>query len=109
MKVGIIVYSGDAEVVWNALRFANFSIAMADQVKLFLIGKGVECAASQSLDNGPFQVTEQLQTLLKTGGKVFACGTCLDIHKLKAPEGFTVTTLKDLHEIVKESDKIVTF
>lgn len=43
------------------------------------------------------------------GGKVFACGTCLEIHKLKAPKGFAVATLKDLYEIVKESDRVVSF
>ena len=109
MKVGIILYSNDPETVWNALRFANFSIAMGDQLSLFLIGKGVDCAEIASLDTDKFKPSEQLQTLLRTGGKVFVCGTCLEIHKLKPPKAFTVATLKEMYEIVRESDRVVTF
>ncbi len=109
MKVGIIIYSDDPETVWNAFRFGNFVLAMGDMVKMFLIGKGVECVKSELLDTEKFKVTEQLQIFLKTGGRIFACGTCLEIHQLKAPERFTVATLKDLHEIIQASDKLVTF
>ncbi len=109
MKVGIVIYSNDAETVWNAFRFANFTIAMGDQLSIFLIGRGVDCAAGESLDTEKFKPSEQLQTVLRTGGKVFACGTCLQIHGLNAPEAFTISTLKEMYGIVKESDKVVTF
>ncbi len=109
MKVGIVIYSSDPETVWNAFRFANFALSMGDGVRIFLISKGVEVVAPKSLDADKFKVSEQLETVFKTGGKVFACGTCLEIHQLKAPQGFTVSTLKDLYEIIKESDKVVTF
>ncbi len=109
MKVGIVIYCNDPETVWNAFRFGNFTLATGDEVRVFLIGKGVDCVQCDSLDTGKFKVSEQLQTLIRTGGKVFACGTCLEIHQLKAPNTFTVATLKDMYEIVKESDKIVTF
>ena len=55
MKLGIVVYSGDSEAVWNAFRFGNFALAMGDEVKVFLLGKGVE---SESLDTDKFNVTE---------------------------------------------------
>ena len=106
MKVGIVVYSNDSETVWNAFRFANFSLAMKDEVSVFFIGKGVEFA---SLDAGVFKVSAQLTEFLKSNGKVFICGTCLDIHKLKAPGTFTVATLKELYDIVGQSDKVITF
>ena len=35
MKTGIIIYSNDAETVWNAFRFANFSLKEGDTVKIF--------------------------------------------------------------------------
>ncbi len=54
MKVGIIIYTDDAETVWNAFRFGNFALAMGDQVKVFLLGKGVEV---DSLDTNKFDVT----------------------------------------------------
>lgn len=109
MKLGIVIYSNDPETVWNAFRFANFVLTMGDELRIFLIGKGVEVVAPELLDTGKFKVSEQLQTVFKMGCRVFACGTCLEIHQLKAPKGFTVSTLKDLYEIVKESDKVVTF
>jgi uncharacterized protein involved in oxidation of intracellular sulfur len=92
--------------VWNALRFGNFALANADEVKVFLIGSGVEI---KSLDTDKFNVAEQLQTLIKNDGKVFVCGTCLETHQIEAPEAFKVSTLKDIHEIIKESDKVISF
>jgi len=106
MKLGIVVYSDDSETVWNAFRFGNFVLAMGDEVKAFLIGKGVEV---ELLDTDKFNVTEQLQTFVGIGGKIFACGTCLEIHQLEAPEIFTVSTMKDIYEIVEQSDRIITF
>ena len=106
MKIGITVYSDDSETVWNALRFANFSLAMGDEVRVFLLGKGVEI---ESLDRDIFKVTEQLQTFINSGGKVLACGTCLEIHRLEASKTSTVSTLGDIYQIVKESDRILTF
>ena len=106
MKAGIIVYTDDAEAVWNAFRFGNFALAMGDKVKIFLFGKGVEI---DSLDVDKFDVTEQVNTFLDTGGAIYACGTCLEIHELKASERYKVATMKDIYEIIKESDKVVTF
>ena len=106
MKVGIVIYSNDPETAWNAFRFANFSLSMHDEVSVFLLGSGVE---SKSLDTDKIKVTEQLQTFANRGGKIFACGVCLEFHQLSAPETFAVSTMKDLYEIIKESDKIVTF
>ena len=37
MKLGVIVYSTDAEVVFNAFRLANFSLKEKDDVRLFLL------------------------------------------------------------------------
>ena len=106
MKMGIVIYSDDSETVWNAFRFGNFTLAMGDEVRVFLIGKGVEC---ESLGTDKFKVMEQLRVFVDGGGKIFACGTCLEIHQLETPEIFAVATLNDIYEIVKESDKVVTF
>ncbi|MFC1992199.1 DsrE family protein [Chloroflexota bacterium] len=106
MNLGIVIYSDDSETVWNAFRFGTFALSENDEVKVFLIGKGVMV---ESLDMDMFKVTEQLQRFVNSGGKIFACGTCLEVHQLEAPETFKVSKLGDLYEIVKESDRIVTF
>ena len=106
MKMGIVIYSNDSETVWNAFRFGNFTLAMGDEARVFLLGKGVEC---ESLDTDKFKVMEQLQTFIDGGGRIFACGTCLEIRRIEAPRGSVVATLSGIYEIVKESDKVVTF
>ena len=106
MKIGVIIYSNDPETVWNAFRFGNFCRAWGDDATFFLLGKGVEC---KSLDTDIFKVNEQLQTFIDTDGKIFACGTCLEMRQLQAPEAFTVATMKGMYEIVKESDRVITF
>lgn len=106
MKLGIIIYSSDPETVWNAFRFGNFALKSGDEVKIFLLAKGVEC---ESLDTDKFKVTEQINLFAKDGGKIFACGTCLKIRGSQGSEVCPMSTMKDLYEIVKESDKIVTF
>jgi uncharacterized protein involved in oxidation of intracellular sulfur len=106
MKIGIVVYSNDSETVWNAFRFANFALNEGDEINVFLLGKGVEC---ESLDTDKFKVTEQMQTLVDNGGEIFACGSCLKIRQSEGSEVCPLSTMKDLYEIVKMSDRIVTF
>ena len=106
MKLGIIVYSNEPETAWNAFRVANFSLSVGDEVRVFLLGKGVE---TESADTDKINISEQIQTFVKRGGKIFACGVCLEFHQLEASAMYTVSTMKDLYQIVKESDKTVTF
>ena len=43
MNLGIVIYSTDAETVWNAFQLGVFSLKEGDKVKTFLLVKGVEC------------------------------------------------------------------
>ena len=104
MKLGIVISSNDAETVWNAFRFANFALNSGDEVRIFLIGKGVEC---EKIEDEKFNVREQMEIFVNNGGKIYACGTCLKIREMDS--ACPVSTLKDLYEIVKWSDKLLTF
>lgn len=106
MKIGIVAYSNDSETAWNAFRFGNFALKEGDKVRVFLLGKGVEC---ESLDTDKFKVTEQMQTFVNGGGEILACGACLKIRQSKGSEMCPLSTMKDMYEVVKESDKIITF
>ena len=106
MKIGIVICSNDSETVWNALRYSNFALVMGDEVRVFLLGKGVEI---ESLDRDVFKVTEQLQSFINSGGEVLVCGTCLRIRQMEASGNHTVATLEDIYRIVKESDRTLTF
>ncbi len=106
MKLGLVIYSNDAEAVWNAFRLGNFAIKQGDSVKVFLLGKGVEC---ESIDTDKFKVTEQVKIFIEDGGKILACGSCLKIRNSVGTEVCPLSTMKDLYDIVNESDKVVTF
>lgn len=106
MKLGIVIYSNDAETIWNAFRFANFSLKESDTVKVFLLAKGVEY---ESLDSEKFTIKEQSKSFLEKNGKIFACGTCLKSRESEGSETCPMATMKDLYELVKESDKVISF
>ena len=48
MKLGIIISQTNPEINWNTFRLANFAIKQDDEVKIFLIGEGVEYEKSSS-------------------------------------------------------------
>ena len=106
MKLGIIIYSTDSETVWNGFRLGVFALKQGDQAKAFLLAKGVEC---EKLDTDQFKVTEQMQAFVDHGGVILACGTCLKLRHSEGSELCPLSTMKDLHDIIKESDKVVTF
>ena len=106
MKIGIVIYSTDAETAWNGFRFGVFALKQGDQVKAFLMAKGVEC---EKLDTPQFKVTEQMQAFVDGGGKILACGTCLKLRHSEGSELCPLSTMKDLHDLVKESDRVVSF
>ena len=106
MKIGIIISSNDTETCWNALRYANFCIVQKDEAKVFFMGKGVEY---QSISTDKFNTVEQAEKFMQSGGKILACGTCIKSRNQAGTEMCPINTMKDMYEIIKESDKVVTF
>ena len=105
LKIGIIISQTDPETVWNALRFANTAILEDHQIKIFLLGAGVEI---ESIENEKFNVKEQLDKLNQLGGTMLACGTCIKSRNMQF-EVCPISTMKDMLKIVTESDKVLTF
>jgi sulfur relay (sulfurtransferase) complex TusBCD TusD component (DsrE family) len=106
MKIGVIISSNDAETCWNALRYANFCLGQKDEVKVFLLGKGVDY---QSVSTDKFNTIGQAEKFLQSGGKILACGTCIKSRNLEGTEMCPISTMKDMYDIIKEGDKVVTF
>jgi len=106
VKIGIIISSNDAETCWNALRYANFCLSQKDEVKIFFMGKGVEY---QKISTDKFNTGEQVEKLMQSGGKVYACGICIKSRDQEGSELCPISTMKDMYDIVEASDKIVTF
>jgi uncharacterized protein involved in oxidation of intracellular sulfur len=106
MKIGIIISTNDPETCWNAIRYANFALGQKDAVKIFLMGKGVEY---QSISTEKFNTLEQAEKFLQDGGKILACGTCIKSRNQQDSEMCPISTMKDMYELIKESEKVVTF
>lgn len=106
MKLGIVIYTTDAETAWNGFRLGVFALKQGDQVKAFLMAKGVEC---EKLDTEQFKVTEQMQSFIDEGGDILACGTCLKLRHSEGSELCPLSTMKDLYDMIKESDRVVSF
>lgn len=106
MKLGIVISTDDPEVIWNAFRLGNFAIKEGDVVNVFLLAKGVEC---ESLDTEKFKIKEQMQALVDNGGKILACGTCLKIRQSEGSDVCPMSTMKDLYELVRDNDKVLSF
>ena len=104
MKLGIVIYSSDSETVWNAFRLGVFSLKEGDKVKVFLLAKGVEC---EKLDTDKFKVVEQMQLFVDNGGEILACGSCLTIRNSEGTELCPLSSMKDLYEIIRDSDKVI--
>ena len=61
MKIGIILETNDPEKAWNAIRFANTALTKQHEVRLFLMGAGVE---AESITHAKYNVKEQLHTFI---------------------------------------------
>jgi uncharacterized protein involved in oxidation of intracellular sulfur len=106
MKVGIVVYSSDAETAWNVFRFGSLALRQGDAVRVFLLGKGVEL---ESLQTEQFSAKEHMQSFVAAGGAILACGTCLKLRHSSGTEPCPLSTLQDLYEIVRDSDRVISF
>jgi len=106
MKLGMIITQTEPETVFNALRLANYAAGQGDAVAIFLLGKGVEL---DRIEDARFDVRGQARTLLDGGGRIAACGTCLKLRESPGSEICPISTMKDLYEIVRDSDRVVTF
>ncbi len=105
-RIGIIISSNDPETVWNAFRFGNFAAQEGDSVSVFLLGKGVE---AEKITDNAFDVSDMMKSYVSNGGKIFTCGTCLHSRNAGGTELCPISTMGDMYDIVKHSDKLLTF
>ena len=106
MNIGIVISQVEPETVWNAFRFANFSIDKGHKVNTFLMGKGVECVDIKSEE---YPALDEINKYIKNKGEIFACGTCLVSRGREGTPICPMSTMEDLMNIVETSDKLLTF
>jgi uncharacterized protein involved in oxidation of intracellular sulfur len=99
---------------YNALRLAG---ALAKQagilVRVFLIGEGAVCAhAHQKVPAGYYNVETMLKTVVKHGGEVGVCATCMEargITDAELVEGTKRSSMDQLAAWSAEADKVLVF
>jgi sulfur relay (sulfurtransferase) complex TusBCD TusD component (DsrE family) len=106
MKIGIVISTNDPETVWNAFRFGNVALKENHTVKVFLVNKGIE---AEDIKSANFDVNEQLHLFIENKGEILACGTCMKARQKEESNFCPIATMKNLLEIVVESDRLLTF
>lgn len=106
MKLGVVLNTSDPENVWNALRFGVTSLNGGHNVKVFLLGRGVEI---EEINDERFNVAEQISRFLQKGGELVACGTCLKIRNKKGMKICLTSSMQDLLKLVEDSDRFLVF
>lgn len=103
------------ELVYNGLRLATNLTAKHEDVELslFLMGDAASAAKSgQQTPNGYYNVERMLANVVRKGGTVKVCGTCMDARGLtdaELLEGATRSTMDELTELTYNADKVLVF
>jgi uncharacterized protein involved in oxidation of intracellular sulfur len=103
------------ERVYNGLRLATNLLAQHDQaeVSVFLLGDAASAAKSgQQTPNGYYNVERMLANVLRKGGTVRVCGTCMDARGLTDTElvaGAARSTMDELTALTVDADKVLVF
>jgi len=99
---------------YNALRLAGaLSKREGEQVKVFLLGDAASCAkANQKVPGGYYNLEIMLRAVVRHGGEVGVCGTCMDargITETELAEGNRRSTLEQLTDWTQWADKVLVF
>lgn len=103
-----------SELTYNGLRLAG-ALARKDgqAVRIFLMGDAAACAkAGQKVPEGYYNVLHMIGRVVRAGGEVAACGTCLDARGIAADdlgEGIRRGTLDELADWTARADKALVF
>ncbi len=106
MNLAIVISTNEAEAVFNALRLGCFAAGEGDDVGIFLVGKGVEL---DRITDDRFDVRSQAEVFLGEGGSIMACGTCLKLRESGGSDLCPLSTMKDLYELIRNADRVVSF
>jgi uncharacterized protein involved in oxidation of intracellular sulfur len=113
----LMILNGSAygsDETFNAIRLA-IALARSDdaQVTVFLLGDAVSCAvAGQKTPEGHDNVGRMLTSVVRQGGSVACCGSCLESRGLTADlllEEVGRSSMQELAEWTIHADQVLTF
>lgn len=103
-----------SERSYNGLRLAR-SLARRDdeQVRVFLMGDAASCAKNgQKVPQGYYNIELMLGSVIRRGGEIGVCGTCMDARgmtDLELTEGCHRSTLDELSDWTQAADRVLVF
>ena len=103
-----------SERTYNGLRLAgSLSRQESAQVKVFLIGDAVASAkAGQKVPSGYYNVATMVDAVLRHGGAIGVCGTCIEargIGETELIDGARRSSMDELTDWTLEADKVLVF
>lgn len=103
-----------SERSYNGLRLARTLLkAGGSELKLFLIGDAAACAkGGQKVPQGYYNVGDMLGMVMRSGGEVGVCGSCIDARGIATTdlvEGASRSTMDQLTNWTQWADKVIVF
>jgi uncharacterized protein involved in oxidation of intracellular sulfur len=100
-----------SERTYNGLRLAGSLAKRGTDVRVFLIGDAVSAAKrGQKVPAGYYHVETMLRAVAKHGGRIGACGSCMDargIGDAELVEGVSRSSLDELTAWTLEADRVI--
>jgi uncharacterized protein involved in oxidation of intracellular sulfur len=105
-------YGGERS--YNGLRLALALLkAQSEEVRIFLIGDAAACAKrGHKVPQGYYNIADMLGMIVRRGGKVRVCGTCMDargIGEAELVDGTQRITMTELAEWHQWAEKAIAF
>lgn len=102
-----------SERTYNGLRLAGSLARQEVELRVFLIGDAVACAkAGQKVPSGYYNTQNMLGAVIRHGGTVGVCGSCIDARGIaegELLEGARRSTLDELTAWTLEAGRVLTF
>lgn len=104
-----------SEKAYNAFRLAMMLLKEHTETRIwiFLMADAVTCALpGQKTPDGYYNIERMLNSMIRRGAQIKACGTCADargLRELSLIEGVELSTMSQLAEWTNSADKVLTF
>jgi len=117
MKVLIIINDAPygTEKAYNALRLATTILKEYEgtEMSIFLMADAIGCAIpNQKTPDGYYNIERMLKIVLNKYGKIKLCTSCVEargLKEIKFIDGAELSSMKELTQLVMESERVITF
>lgn len=98
---------------YNGLRLARTLLKAGEAVRIFLMGDAAACAKSgQKVPQGYYNIGDMLGMIIRAGGEVSVCGTCMDARGIAGEDlvhGAGRGSMDIITDWTRSADKVLVF